>query len=102
MAFIAARGSLRVKTAESIADLAGGEFFPFKNEKDLKTALIALSNNIPNYYVLSFRPTAPAPGIHALQVTSIRRPYAVKARREYWIDDDESKSDTPTSDPTPN
>src|SRR5580698_1648989 len=102
MAFIAARGSLKVKTAESIAELAGGEFFPFKNEKDLKTALIALSNNIPNYYVLSFRPTTPTPGIHALQVTSIRRPYAVKARREYWIDDDAPKSDPPTSDPTPN
>jgi len=104
MAFIAARGSLKVKTAESIAELAGGEFFPFKNEKDLKTALIALSNNIPNYYVLSFRPTTPTPGIHALQVTSIRRAYSVKARREYWIDDDAPKSDTPspTFDPTSN
>jgi len=101
MAFIAARGSLKVKTAESIAELAGGEYFPFKNEKDLKTALIALSNNIPNYYVLSFRPTAPTPGIHALQVTSARRPYSIKARREYWIDDDAIKSDTP-SDSAPN
>jgi hypothetical protein len=95
MAFIAARGSLKVKTAESIAELAGGEFFPFKNEKDLKTALIALSNNIPNYYVLSFRPTAPTPGIHALQVSSARRSYAIKARREYWIDDSEKSDSTP-------
>jgi VWFA-related protein len=102
MAFIAARGSLKVKTAESIAELAGGEFFPFKNEKDLKTALIALSNNIPNYYALSFRPTTPTPGIHALQVRSARRPYAIKARREYWIDDDAPKSDTPTSSPASN
>jgi VWFA-related protein len=97
MAFLAARSSLKVKTAEAIADLAGGEFFTFKNEKDLKTALIALSNNVPNYYVLSFRPTTPTPGIHALQVTPARRPYGMKARREYWIDDD-----TPKSDPSPN
>ena len=103
LAFIAARGSLKVKTAESIAELAGGEFFPFHNEKDLKTALIALSNNIPNYYVLSFRPTIPSPGIHALQVVSVRRPYNVKARREYWIDDDiEGNSDTLKSNPTQN
>ncbi len=102
MAFIAARGSLKVKTAESIAELAGGEFFPFKNEKDLKTALIALSNNIPNYYVISFRPTTPTPGIHALQVISARRSYAIKARREYWIDDDAPSPDTPASAPTPN
>jgi len=92
MAFLAARGSLKVKTAEAIADLAGGEFFAFHNAKDLKTALIAVSNNIPNYYVLSFRPTMPTPGLHALQVTSLRRPYGIKARREYWIDDDSAKS----------
>jgi VWFA-related protein len=100
MAFIAARGSLRVKTAEAIADLAGGRFFPFKNEKDLKTSLIALSNDVPNYYVLSFRPTTPTPGIHALQVGTARRgPFNIEARREYWIDDDASKSDaaTPTN-----
>jgi VWFA-related protein len=96
MAFLAARSSLKVKTAESIAELAGGEFFPFKNEKDLKTALIALSNNVPNYYVLSFRPTTPTPGIHALQVRPTRRLYAMKARREYWIDDDAPKSDPAT------
>ena len=100
MAFIAARGSLKVKTAESIAELAGGEFFPFKNEKDLKTALIALSNNIPNYYVLSFRPTTPTPGIHALHVnTAHRGPFNIDARREYWIDDDTPKPDL---GPTPN
>ncbi len=97
MAFIAARGSLKVKTAESIAELAGGEYFPFKSEKDLKTALIALSNNIPNYYVLSFRPTTPTPGIHALQVTSVRRPYSIKSRREYWIDDDAANSAKPSN-----
>jgi VWFA-related protein len=97
MAFLAARSSLKVKTAEAIAELAGGEYFSFKNAKDLKTALIAASNNIPNYYVLSFRPTTPTPGLHALQVTSLRRPYDIKARREYWIDDDSEKSSSSTN-----
>jgi VWFA-related protein len=92
MAFLAARSSLKVKTANAVAELAGGEFFPFHNAKDLKTALIAVSNNIPNYYVLSFRPTTPTPGLHALQVTSLRRPYGIKARREYWIDDETSQT----------
>jgi VWFA-related protein len=103
MAFIAARGSLKDKTAETVADLAGGRYFPFKNEKDLKAALINLSNDVPNYYVLSFRPTTPTPGIHALQVgTTHRGPFNMNARREYWIDDDASKSDTPPSAPTSN
>ena len=64
MTFLAARSALRNKTAESIADLAGGEFFHFHNAKDLKANLIAVSNDVPNYYVLSFRPTSLMPGLH--------------------------------------
>jgi VWFA-related protein len=87
--FLTARNALRNKTAESIADLAGGEFFRFHNAKDLKANLIAVSNDVPNYYVLTFRPTSLTPGLHALHVETKDRPHlVVKARREYWIDDD--------------
>ena len=89
MMFLAARNGLRNKTAESIADLAGGEFFHFHNAKDLKAHLIEVSNDVPNYYVLSFRPTALTPGPHALHVeTKVGSHLVVKARREYWIDGD--------------
>jgi VWFA-related protein len=92
MAFLAARSSLRNKTAESIAQLAGGEFFPFHNAKDLKANLITVSNDVPNYYVLSFRPTSLTPGLHALHVETKGRPHlVVKARREYWIDEDSAR-----------
>ena len=89
MTFLTARNSLRKKTAESIADLTGGEFFRFHNAKDLKSSLITVSNTVPNYYVLSFRPSAGTPGVHALHVETKDHPdLVVKARREYWIDDD--------------
>jgi VWFA-related protein len=68
MTFLTARNALRTKTAESIAQLSGGEFFHFHDAKDLKAGLIAVSNDVPNYYVLSFRPTTPTPGLHALHV----------------------------------
>lgn len=55
--FLAARDALRTKTAESIAQLTGGEFFHFHDAKDLKADLIAVSNDVSNYYVLSFRTT---------------------------------------------
>jgi VWFA-related protein len=88
MAFLTARSGLRTKTAESIAQLAGGEFFSFRNAKDLKAGLITVSNDVPNYYVLSFRPTSLTPGLHALQVeTRNRAGLVLRARREYWIDD---------------
>ncbi len=88
MTFLTARNGLRKNTAESIAQLTGGEFFHFHDAKDLKAGLIALSNDVPNYYVLSFRPTSLTPGLHALHVEARDRPQLVlKARREYWIDD---------------
>ncbi len=87
MTYLTARNALRTNTAESIAQLAGGEFFHFHNAKDLKANLITVSNDVPNYYVLSFRPTSPTPGLHALHVETRGRPHLVlKARREYWID----------------
>lgn len=89
MAFLATRYALRTNTAESIAQLTGGEFFHFHNAKDLKAGLIAISNDVPNYYVLSFRPTAPTSGLHALHLeVKDQRHLIVKARREYWLEDE--------------
>jgi VWFA-related protein len=87
MAFVAARDGLRKNTAESIARLTGGDFVHFKNAKDLRAGLIAVSNDVPNAYVLSFRPTAPTPGLHALHVEVKGRPdLVVRARTEYWME----------------
>jgi VWFA-related protein len=88
MSFLAARNGLRTNSAQSLAQLTGGEFHRFHNAKDLKSGLIALSNDIPNYYVLSFRPANPTPGLHALHVTTKDHPqFVMKFRREYWVDD---------------
>lgn len=87
MAFVAAREGLRKNTAESVARLTGGQYVHFKNAKDLRTGLIAVSNDVPNAYVLSFRPTAPTPGLHALHVEVKERPdLTVRARTEYWME----------------
>jgi VWFA-related protein len=89
MAWIAAGQGLRKNTAESIAGLTGGEFFHFHDAKDLKAGLIRIANEVPNYYVLSFRPSAATPGLHALKVEMKDRPgLTMKARTEYWIDSD--------------
>jgi VWFA-related protein len=88
MTFLAARNGLRTNTAESLAQLTGGEFYHFNDAKDLKSGLIGLSNNIPNYYVLSFRPADPTPGLHALHVATKDHPQLVtRFRREYWVED---------------
>jgi hypothetical protein len=74
MAFLTSRNALRTNAAEAVAQLTGGEFFRFHNAKDLKPGLIAVSNDVPNYYVLSFRPTSLTPGMHALHVEVRNRP----------------------------
>jgi VWFA-related protein len=87
MAWIAAAGGLRKNTAESIAGLTGGEFFHFHDAKDLRSGLVRIGNDVPNYYVLSFRPTAATAGLHALKVELKDRPGLVlRARSEYWVD----------------
>jgi hypothetical protein len=92
MAFLAARNALRTNTAESIAHLTGGEFFHFHDAKDLRSGLIAISNDVPNFYVLSFHPTSLVPGMHALHVAMKDRPQlALKFRSEYWIDSDTAR-----------
>ena len=92
MTFLAARNALRTNTTESIAQLTGGEFFHFHDAKDLKAGLIAFSNDVPNYYILSFRPSSLSPGLHALRLEIKDRPQLViKSRSEYWIDADAAR-----------
>jgi VWFA-related protein len=92
MTFLAARNALRTNTTESIAKLTGGEFLHFHDAKDLKAGLIAVSNDVPNYYVLSFRPTSLTPGLHVLRLHIKDRPQLVlRSRSEYWIDSDPAR-----------
>jgi VWFA-related protein len=91
MAFLTARNALRTNTAASLAELTGGEFFRFSGAKDLREGLIAVSHDTLNYYILSFRPTSPTPGLHALHLEITDRPQVtLKSRTEYWIDEDPS------------
>lgn len=88
MAYLAARNGLRTNTAESIANLTGGEFFHFKDAKSLQKGLVSIANDVPNYYILTFHPTDPTPGPHALHMQLKNDPgYSLKSRTQYWIDE---------------
>jgi hypothetical protein len=79
---------LAANTAESLAQLTGGEFYHFNDAKHVKSGLIRVSSNIPNYYVLSFRPADPSPGLHALRVAmKDHRQLVTRFRREYWVEE---------------
>jgi hypothetical protein len=87
MMFLAAKDGIKRNVPESVAQLTGGEYFAFKNAKTLDRHLITISNDVPNYYVLSFRPQSPSPGFHALKLSLKDRPgLELQARNAYWVD----------------
>jgi VWFA-related protein len=89
MAYLAAHESLRRNTAQSIAELTGGMFRQFKDGKDLDADLSLLAKDLPNYYILSFRPSELTPGPHALRLVMKDRPnLSVIYRTGYWLDRD--------------
>lgn len=64
------------------------EYFAFKDGKSLRRGMFTISNDIPNRYVLTFRPQQPHPGLHALTVELTDHPeLSVHARTEYWVDE---------------
>lgn len=87
MAFLAAHDGFKRNVPQSVAQLTGGEYFTFKNAKTLTDDLMTVSNDLPNYYVLSFRPQSPHPGLHSLQLSlKDASKFQLKARRAYWVD----------------
>jgi len=88
MAYLAATDGLKRNVPESVAQLTGGEYFAFKNAATLSQHLVTISNDVPNYYVLSFRPQTPNPGFHALQLKLKQSPgLQLRARNAYWVAD---------------
>jgi VWFA-related protein len=87
MAYLAAKDGLQRNVPESVAQLTGGEYFAFKDATTLSRHLITISNDAPNYYVLSFHPQSPVPGPHALNLMLKDRPgLQLSARNSYWVD----------------
>jgi VWFA-related protein len=87
MAFLAARDGLKQNVPQTVAQLTGGEYFPFRNSNSLVHNLLTVSNDVPNYYVLSFQPASPAMGFHVLKLLVKNRPeLIVKSRNAYWAD----------------
>ena len=87
MAFLTAKDGLKRNVPESVAQLTGGEYFAFKDATTLSRHLITISNDVPNYYVLSFRPQSPYPGLHPLELRLKDKPeLQLRARKAYWVD----------------
>jgi VWFA-related protein len=88
MAAIRIMDDMKQNVAATVADLTGGEYMKFEKGKDLTRDLLEIADHLPNRYVLSFQPTAPHVGFHAVELKLKDRPgLRLTARSGYWVDD---------------
>ena len=92
MAAIAATDGLQRNIPETVAHLTGGEYFKLTDAKSLERDLEAISNHLPNRYVLSFQPQSPYPGYHTIGLRLSNYPtLQVTARSGYWANPEDSQ-----------
>ena len=100
MAFLAATNAMRRNVPESVAHITGGEYFHFKDPKSLNGDLLTISNHMPNRYVLSFQPTSPTPGFHAIELKlPDHADLTVDARNGYWVEGEAPAAVAPPAKP---
>lgn len=77
--------ALKKNTAAAIPHMTGGQYLRFNRGKQLDSEMGMLANQVHNRYILSFQPSNPKPGLHAISV-ELNRPLNVRvlARASYW------------------
>jgi VWFA-related protein len=83
--------------ARELAVMSGGEYAAFTREKAFQDRVDELASHARNRYILSFRPTDLAPGLHNIQV-KLNNDYnaRVVARASYWAVNDAANDPSTT------
>jgi VWFA-related protein len=78
--------ALKRNTASELASLSGGQYANFTTQKGFEEILHRISNEIHNYYLLSYQPPAdPSMRLHSVRVRVPDYPDAVvQTRKSYW------------------
>ncbi len=84
--FLLVANALRRNSAAEIASLSGGETFSFSSQAAFEKALHQISNEIHNFYLLSFEPAGGEElSLHKLSVRVPEYPEAkIRTRTTYW------------------
>jgi VWFA-related protein len=76
--------SAKENVPKTVAEMSGGEYLPFHDEKALEQGLSGVDNHFYSQYLLSFTPKL-SPGQHSLRVVVDRGDVVVTARAGYWV-----------------
>ncbi len=84
--FLMIANALRKNAASELAALSGGEYANFTTQKGFDAELQRISNQIHNYYLLSYKPpTDSAWSMHTIRVRVPDHPDAmIQTRKSYW------------------
>jgi VWFA-related protein len=88
-ALVALVQAFRKNVTKEIAEMSGGEYTTFTNDKKFEARVMEEAKHARNRYLLTFRPSNPTPGLHTLRVR-LAQDYGahVVARANYWIEDE--------------
>jgi VWFA-related protein len=80
--------SAKENVPKTVAQVSGGEYMPFHDEKTLEQEFAEVNNHFFNQYLLSFTPKKLSLGQHSLRVVvGNRGDVVVTTRTGYWVGD---------------
>ncbi len=87
-ALVALVQAFRKNVTKEIAEMSGGEYTTFTNDKKFEARVAEEAKHARNRYLLTFRPSNPTPGLHTLRVR-LAQDYGahIVARANYWVEE---------------
>jgi VWFA-related protein len=79
--------AFKKNVAKEIADMSGGEYTTFTNDKRFEARVAEAASHTRNRYLITFSPSNPTPGLHTIKVKTAQDYGArIVARANYWSD----------------
>jgi VWFA-related protein len=77
--------AFKKNVAKEVAEMSGGEYTTFTNDKKFEAKVVEAASHTRNRYLITFSPTDPKPGLHTITVkTAVDYGARIVARANYW------------------
>ena len=84
-ALIMAVKAFKKNVTKEVADMSGGEYTTFTGDKRFEQQVVDAAKHMRNRYLITFSPSDPSPGLHAIRVRTAQDYGArIVARANYW------------------
>jgi VWFA-related protein len=79
--------AFKKNVSKEIAEMSGGEYTTFTNDKKFEAKVVEAASHTRNRYLITFSPSNPKPGLHAITVkTAVDYGARIVARANYWAE----------------